>query len=51
MIRLIRPETCPRGGVRLETCECIQDRNRRSGFTYYDKVRLNVTNLRVQGKS
>ncbi|CAG7828969.1 unnamed protein product, partial [Allacma fusca] len=21
--RLIRPETCPRDGVRLETCECI----------------------------
>ncbi|CAG7829539.1 unnamed protein product, partial [Allacma fusca] len=22
--------------------------NRKSGFTYYDKIRLNVTNLRVQ---
>jgi hypothetical protein len=48
--RLIRPETCPRNGKRLESCECIQDRNRRSGLTTWDKVRMNVTNLKIDSE-
>lgn len=47
--RLIRPETCPRNGSRLSSCECVNDKNRRVGFTRWRKVRVNVTNLRVDG--
>lgn len=48
--RLIRPETCPHNGDRTESCDCIEDSNRRSGYTMFHKVRLNVTNLKIDSK-
>lgn len=48
--RLIRPESCPRNGSRLSSCECVLDRNRRVGVTKWRRVRVNVTSLRVDGE-
>ncbi|CAL8108656.1 unnamed protein product [Orchesella dallaii] len=45
--RLIRPETCPRNGTRMTSCECVMDRNRRVGHTTFRRLRLNVTNLQI----
>jgi len=46
---LVKPDTCPHGGARKESCECFHNR-RASGITHFSKIRLNVTSLRVLSK-
>ena len=46
---LVKPDTCPHSGARIESCECFHNR-RASGITHFSKIRLNVTSLRVLSK-
>ena len=44
--RLIRPDSCPYQGARKDSCECFFNRQS-TGTTSFQKIRLNVTSLRV----
>lgn len=44
--RLIRADSCPSNGQRLETCHCIET-GPMSGLTIFQKIRLNITSLTV----
>ncbi|KAI9551632.1 hypothetical protein GHT06_021967 [Daphnia sinensis] len=43
---LIRPDNCPYQGARKDSCDCFLNR-RAAGTTSFNKIRLNVTSLRV----
>lgn len=43
---LIRPDNCPYQGARKDSCDCFLNR-RSAGTTSFNKIRLNVTSLRV----
>ncbi|XP_046444849.1 A disintegrin and metalloproteinase with thrombospondin motifs 9-like isoform X3 [Daphnia pulex] len=43
---LIRPDSCPYQGARKDSCDCFLNR-RSTGTTSFNKIRLNVTSLRV----
>lgn len=47
--RLMRPDTCPQNGARIEDCECVEDDRRRVGLTTFEKIRLDVERLAVIG--
>lgn len=44
---LVQPHTCPDGGERRPSCECVQDRSGHQGFTAFSKIRFNTTTLTV----
>ncbi|CAM1298104.1 ADAMTS9 (predicted) [Pycnogonum litorale] len=41
--RLVNPDSCPSA----DRCDCTDDYKLRAGFTAFDKIRINVTSLKV----
>ena len=48
--RLMQPNTCPMNGTRQDNCECVADAQHRQGFTAFNKVKVNVTSLKINSK-
>ena len=48
--RLMEPNSCPNNGTRNDDCECVSDAQRRQGFTSFNKIKLNVTSLKVNSR-
>ncbi|XP_046400011.1 A disintegrin and metalloproteinase with thrombospondin motifs 9-like isoform X2 [Ischnura elegans] len=45
--RLLKPNSCPDGGLRRDDCECTIDSNGKGGLTVFSRVRINVTSMRI----
>ena len=48
--RLMQPNTCPNNGTRDDNCDCVADAQRREGLTTFNKVKINVTSLKINSK-
>ncbi|XP_071450367.1 A disintegrin and metalloproteinase with thrombospondin motifs 20 [Hetaerina americana] len=45
--RLLKPNSCPDGGLRRDDCECTIDSNGKGGLTAFSRVRINITSMRI----
>ncbi|TRY74484.1 hypothetical protein TCAL_01321, partial [Tigriopus californicus] len=45
--RLNTPDHCPYNGARNDSCDCVNAANEREGLTSFQKIRVNVTSLKV----
>lgn len=49
--RLRNAWECPANGSHSETCSCEDDEYKLSGGSYFSKVRLDLSSMRIIGKS
>ncbi len=47
--RLLHPFTCPYGGARNDSCACSTDRDGHSGRTVFERIRVDLHNMKVNG--
>lgn len=51
LIRLRNAWECPSNGSHFEECNCEDEDNRMSGGSYFSKVRLDLSSMRIISKS